>query len=149
MAAKLCASLGHTIEEARPVVNEAEWRYATRVIVAANIAYNLEARAAALGRPLAEGDVERMTWDRVLDARTMTAAQYAGSIGVVHRVGRVVARFLQHYDVILSPTMREPRSLRREARPVVNEAEWRQATWRRSSPASASRRCSIPPAIPP
>jgi len=107
-AAKLCASLGHTIEEARPVVNEAEWRYATRVIVAANIAYNLEARAAALGRPLAEGDVERMTWDRVLDARTMTAAQYAGSIGVVHRVGRVVARFLQHYDVILSPTMCAP-----------------------------------------
>jgi amidase len=78
------------------------------VIVAASIAYNLEARAAALGRTLAERDVERMTWDRVLDARTMTAAQYAGSIGVVHRVGRIVARFFQSYDVILSPTMCAP-----------------------------------------
>jgi amidase/6-aminohexanoate-cyclic-dimer hydrolase len=107
-AAKLCASLGHSVEEARPVIDEAAWRQATRVIVAANIAYNLEARAAALGRPLAEGDVERMTWDRVLDARTMTAAQYAGSIGIVHRVGRIVARFLQDYDAILSPTMCAP-----------------------------------------
>src|SRR4029453_7848093 len=79
-----------------------------RVIVAANITFNLEAGAAALGRSLAEGDVERMTWDRVLDARTMTAAQYAGSIGVVHRVGRTVARFFEGYDVILSPTMCAP-----------------------------------------
>jgi Asp-tRNA(Asn)/Glu-tRNA(Gln) amidotransferase A subunit family amidase len=107
-AARLCASLGHTVEEARPTIDEAAWRHATRVIVAANIAYNLEARAAALGRPLAETDVERMTWDRVRDARSMSAAQYAGSIGVVHRVGRIVARFFQGYDVILSPTMCAP-----------------------------------------
>jgi amidase/6-aminohexanoate-cyclic-dimer hydrolase len=107
-AAKLCASLGHRVEEAGPTIDEAAWRQATRVIVAANIAYVLESRAAALGRPLAETDVERMTWDRVRDARTMTAAQYAGSIGVVHRVGRAVARFLQSYDVILSPTMCAP-----------------------------------------
>ena len=107
-AAKLCASLGHGVEEARPVIDEKTWREATRVIVAANITFNLEARAAALGRSLAEGDVERMTWDRVLDARTMTAAQYAGSIGVVHRVGRTVARFFEGYDVILSPTMCAP-----------------------------------------
>src|SRR5262245_20696863 len=108
-AARLCASLGHTVDEARPTIDEMAWRNATRVIVAANIANNLDARAAAvLGRPLAETDVERMTWDRVRDARSMTAAQYAGSIGVVHRVGRIVARFLQNYDVILSPTMCAP-----------------------------------------
>jgi amidase len=107
-AAKLCGSLGHSVEEARPVIDEKTWREATRVIVAANITFNLEARAAALGRSLAEGDVERMTWDRVLDARTMTAAQYAGSMGVVHRVGRIVARFFERYDVILSPTMCAP-----------------------------------------
>ena len=107
-AAKLCASLGHTIEEARPVVNEAEWRYATRVIVAANIAYNLEARAAALGRELAAGDVERLTWARAVDGHTARAADYARSIGVVHRIGRVVARFFTRYDLLLSPTMCRP-----------------------------------------
>jgi amidase/6-aminohexanoate-cyclic-dimer hydrolase len=106
--ARLCASLGHHVEEARPVIDEAVWRLATRVIVAANVTFALETRAAVLGRPLAEGDVERMTWDRVTDARRMSAAQYAGAIHAVHRVGRTVARFFQSYDVLLSPTMCQP-----------------------------------------
>jgi Asp-tRNA(Asn)/Glu-tRNA(Gln) amidotransferase A subunit family amidase len=72
------------------------------------VTFALEARAAALGRPLAESDVERMTWDRVKDARTMSAADYARSIWVVHRTGRAVARFMEQYDVILSPTMCKP-----------------------------------------
>ncbi|HEV8616667.1 MAG TPA: amidase [Methylomirabilota bacterium] len=107
-AARLCAGLGHDVEEARPQIDEGAWSYATRVIVAANVTANLEARAAALGRPLAEADVERMTWSRVMDARTMSAADYARSANVVHRVGRVVARFLERYDVILTPTMCQP-----------------------------------------
>jgi Asp-tRNA(Asn)/Glu-tRNA(Gln) amidotransferase A subunit family amidase len=52
--------------------------------------------------------VERVTWERVVDARTMSAAEYAGSIHAVHRVGRAVARFFQRYDVLLSPTMCQP-----------------------------------------
>jgi amidase/6-aminohexanoate-cyclic-dimer hydrolase len=107
-AATLCAGLGHVVEEARPDIDEPAWRHATRVIVAANVTFNLEARAAALGRPLGESDVERMTWDRVIDGRRMSAADYARSIWIVHRVGRQVARFLQRYDVILSPTMCKP-----------------------------------------
>jgi amidase/6-aminohexanoate-cyclic-dimer hydrolase len=107
-AARLCASLGHHVEEARPAIDEMAWRQATRVIVAANVTFALETRAAALGRPLAEGDVERMTWERVVDARTMSAAEYARSISIVHRTGRAVARFFQGYDVLLSPTMCRP-----------------------------------------
>jgi Asp-tRNA(Asn)/Glu-tRNA(Gln) amidotransferase A subunit family amidase len=107
-AGRLCASLGHHVEEARPAIDEAAWRHATRVIVAANVTFALEARARALGRPLAESDVEPMTWDRVKDARTMSAADYARSIWMVHRTGRAVARFMERYDVILSPTMCKP-----------------------------------------
>jgi amidase/6-aminohexanoate-cyclic-dimer hydrolase len=107
-AAKLCESLGHHVEEARPEIETTAWRQATRVIVAANVAFNLEARASVLGRSLVEADVERMTWDRVVDARRMSAMDYARSIHVVHRVGRAVARFFQRYDVLLSPTMCKP-----------------------------------------
>jgi amidase len=107
-AARLCASLGHFVDEERPEIDEAAWREATRVIVAANVTFALEARAAALGRPLTEGDVERMTWDRVVDGRRRSAADYARSIWIVHRVGRQVARFFQHHDVLLSPTMCKP-----------------------------------------
>jgi Asp-tRNA(Asn)/Glu-tRNA(Gln) amidotransferase A subunit family amidase len=107
-AAALCASLGHRVEEARPEIDEAAWRHATRVIIAANVTFALETRAAALGRPLGEDDVERMTWERVLDGRRMPAADYARSIWVVHRVGRQVARFFQRHDVLLTPTMCQP-----------------------------------------
>jgi amidase len=107
-AATLCESLGHHVEEARPEIDQAAWRQATRVIVAANVTFSLETRAAVLGRQLGEDDVERMTWDRVVDGRRMSAADYARSIFIVHRVGRQVARFFQRYDVLLSPTMCKP-----------------------------------------
>ena len=107
-AARPCQSVGHFVEEARPEIDEPLWRQASRVIVAANVTFSLEARAAALGRPLEEGDVERMTWDRVADARRMSASDYARSTFIVHRVGRQVARFFQRYDVLLSPTMCRP-----------------------------------------
>jgi amidase len=107
-AARLCESLGHHVEEARPEIDTDAWRHATRVIVAANVTFSLEARATTLGRQLAEGDVEPMTWDRVLDARRMSATDYARSIWVVHRIGRQVARFFQRYDVLVSPTMCQP-----------------------------------------
>jgi len=107
-AARLCASLGHDVEEARPQIDEMRWRQATRVIVAANVHASLEARAAVLGRPLAETDVERMTWERVTDARTFSATDYAASIRIVHAVGRAVARFVERYDIIVSPTMCAP-----------------------------------------
>jgi amidase len=107
-AAKLCASLGHQIDEARPQIDEAAWGLARRVIIVASLAFALETRAAALGRPLSQDDVERITWERVQEARGFSAADYARAIHTVHRTGRVVARFLEAYDVLLTPTMAKP-----------------------------------------
>jgi Asp-tRNA(Asn)/Glu-tRNA(Gln) amidotransferase A subunit family amidase len=107
-AARLCESLGHYVEEARPEFDEATWGRATRVVVAANVTNNLELRAAALGRTFTDSDVERVTWSRVTDARTMSAVEYARSINTMHRVGRTVARFMERFDVILTPTMCQP-----------------------------------------
>jgi len=107
-AAKLCASLGHHIEEARPQFDEAAWGQASRTIVVASLTFTLETRAAALGRPLSQDDVERITWERVQEARAFSAADYARAIHTVHRTGRAVARFLEHYDILLTPTMAKP-----------------------------------------
>ena len=78
------------------------------MIVAANTAATLEARAAPRGRPLAEDDVERLVWERVNDGRTFSAIDYAMATRVTHLVGRQLARFMQRYDVILTPTMAAP-----------------------------------------
>jgi amidase len=107
-AAKLCESLGHHIEEARPQIDEAAWLRSTLVIVTASLTFTLETRAAALGRALKPDDVERITWERVELAKTLSAADYARAIHTVHRTGRAVARFLERYDVLVTPTMAKP-----------------------------------------
>jgi Asp-tRNA(Asn)/Glu-tRNA(Gln) amidotransferase A subunit family amidase len=107
-AGRLCASLGHVVEEAHPVIDTGALLSATRVIIAANVRVALEARASAVGRTLAETDVERITWTWAKAGGESTAAEYARSIAAVHRVGRAVARFFTTYDVILSPTMCKP-----------------------------------------
>jgi Asp-tRNA(Asn)/Glu-tRNA(Gln) amidotransferase A subunit family amidase len=107
-AARLCESLGHTVEEARPDVDTATLGAATYVVIGANLRATLEARAAALGRPLEEADVERMTWRTAMHGHTQRAADYARAIGIMHRTARVVAPFFERYDVLLSPTMCRP-----------------------------------------
>jgi amidase/6-aminohexanoate-cyclic-dimer hydrolase len=107
-AAKLCASLGHDVEEARPEIDEAAWARSSLVIVTASLAFALETRAAALGRELTADDVERVTWQRVQLAKTFSAADYARAVHTVHRTGRAVARFLERHDVLLTPTMCRP-----------------------------------------
>ena len=107
-AAKLCESLGHVVEEARPQVDGHALGMATRIVIGANVRAQLETRAAALGRPLAADDVERMTWARAADGTAFPAWEYARAIGVIHRTGRAVARFFTRHDVLLSPTMCRP-----------------------------------------
>jgi amidase len=107
-AAKLCESLGHHVEEASPVVDAGSLGAATLVVIGANLRAALEARATALGRELAEDDVERITWLRAMDGHTARAADYARAIGIMHRTGRVVAPFFTRFDVLLTPTMCRP-----------------------------------------
>ncbi|HYB44784.1 MAG TPA: amidase [Candidatus Methylomirabilis sp.] len=107
-AGRLCERLGHHVEEATPVVDAAALGAAMLVIVGGNLRAALEARAAALGRELAVSDVERITWKSAMNGHTARAADYARSIGVMHRTGRAVAPFFRKYDVLLTPTMCRP-----------------------------------------
>ena len=107
-AGRLCESLGHHVEEARPDFDRDALGQATRIIIGANVRAALDAGAKARGRALEAADVERVTWDYAGLGGAHTAADYARSMGVVHRTGRAVARFFTRYDIILSPTMCRP-----------------------------------------
>ncbi|MBI1735338.1 MAG: amidase [Candidatus Rokubacteria bacterium] len=107
-AAKLCAKLGHAVDEARPEIDWTSLREAQRVIVAGNVRAAMETRAAALGRELSPDDVEKMTWRTAAYGREATAADYARSIQALHRAGRAVGRFFTRYDILLTPTMCRP-----------------------------------------
>lgn len=107
-AAKLLESLGHKVEEARPEGVWEELQGASWVLVASNVRLALRRRAKALGRTLAAGDVDRVTWAAVEEAATMTAESYAAAVQVIHRHSRRMAQFHQTYDILLSPTLATP-----------------------------------------
>jgi amidase/6-aminohexanoate-cyclic-dimer hydrolase len=104
-AARLCQSLGHSVEEARPQVNEEELREAQRIIVISNIRNTLDARARAVGKSWTEQNVERMTYISAKGVDSVSGADYARSVQAIHRAGRQVGRFFESYDVLLTPTM--------------------------------------------
>ena len=104
-AARLCETLGHHVEEARPEIDVEALGRAQLVIVSGNVRNVLDLRGAARKRPVTPEEVERITWLRAQEALQYTAADYARSILVVHRTGRAVARFFERYDILLTPTM--------------------------------------------
>ena len=107
-AAKLCANLGHDIEEARPDFSDLPLYRAWRVIPAAHLWNNVNARAQALGRDPKPGDVEPITWAWMQEGRTYTASDYMETVTIMHTLGRRMATFLEDYDLLLTPTLARP-----------------------------------------
>jgi amidase/6-aminohexanoate-cyclic-dimer hydrolase len=107
-AAKLCAELGHTVEEACLEVDVEAVRQAAGTIISANLRAVLEDRARTLGRELRPDDVEPFTWRMAEGVQSTGAAEYARAVRVIHATGRRVARFFEDWDVILSPTLATP-----------------------------------------
>jgi len=107
-AARLCASLGHEVEEVRPDFSNLSLTRAWRVIPAANLWVNINTRARALGRAPTPGDVEPLTWAWMQEGRTFTAADYLETVTTMHVIGRRMGAFLEHYDLLLSATLARP-----------------------------------------
>ncbi|MCK1738283.1 amidase [Bradyrhizobium sp. 138] len=110
-AAKLCADLGHVIEEDSPKIDLAELYPMNRRISAANIARVCNARWKALGREPSPNDLEPVTWAAYQRALGITAVDYVEAIAVAHAAGRKLADFFAKYDVILSATCGPPKKV--------------------------------------
>ena len=106
--ARLCASLGHDVEEARPDFAGLPLSRAWRVVPAANLWLNVNARARVLGRVPVPGDVEPLTWAWMQEGRRFTAAEYMETIATMHSLGRRMAAFLENYDLLLTATLARP-----------------------------------------
>ncbi len=107
-AAKLCASLGHHVEEARFEIDLQTFREATATIIGASTRATMEDRAQALGRPLVPEDVEPGTWLIASAGAAKDAVSYVRALRTIHRLGRELAGFFERYDVLLTPTMAVP-----------------------------------------
>ena len=106
-AAALCAELGHTVEEAAPALDGERLSRAFITIYAAGNAWLLDSLALAVGRAPGPEDVEPLTWALAEMGRRQPAPAYLLAVQTVQIIARQVARFLQSYDLWLTPTLAE------------------------------------------
>jgi amidase/6-aminohexanoate-cyclic-dimer hydrolase len=107
-AAKLCESLGHTVEEAQPPIDDPWMRGAFLTVLRVSLARTLDDAEKSFGRPVTEKDVEPVTWLLAEVGRGVNSVAYSRAIATMHQVGLAMAKFQQTYDVILSPTLAKP-----------------------------------------
>jgi amidase len=107
-AVRLCAGLGHIMEDWHYDINWERVRDATRLVVATEVRVTLEQRAQELGRALHAADVEPETWRLVEVSQAMSAADYVRALHTLYQTGRQFARAMQGYDVVITPTVPMP-----------------------------------------
>ena len=91
-ASRLCAELGHEVEETSLSVDAEALRKATGTIIAASLRLSIEERAASLGREFGADDLEPATLAMATGAATAGSVEYARAIRVIHAVGRPTTR---------------------------------------------------------
>jgi amidase len=101
-AARLCEELGHSVEEAAPVIDGKTLTHAFVVPWFAGIASIVK----MLG--VTKTQVEPLTWAIYERSEASTAADYLIAVQTIQRVARDVASFFEQYDVLLTPTLTKP-----------------------------------------
>jgi len=108
-AAKLCADLGHQVEEVGPEADVTalleSWK--TTYFAAAQLDVDLAA-AMLFGRQLTRADVEPLTWVTAERGRTVTALDYQVAAFIRQQEARRIAMFYERYDVWITPTLASP-----------------------------------------
>ncbi|WP_374449038.1 amidase [Stella sp.] len=108
LAARLAADAGHHVEPARPAVDMAALKRATRTLVGANARGALLRRARELGRPWTADDLEPSTIAWAEEAGHLTADDYVAAVLTIHGIGRVLGEFFETWDLLLTPTFAVP-----------------------------------------
>jgi Asp-tRNA(Asn)/Glu-tRNA(Gln) amidotransferase A subunit family amidase len=99
---RLCADLGHRVEESPPDVDGGAVVPTFLTLAAANTVVNLSSHPTA-GRPARAGEVERVTWLTGQKGERISSADYVRATQTAHRLGRQMAAFHTRYDVLLTP----------------------------------------------
>ncbi len=107
-AAKLCEELGHHVEEKDPPIAGDLLTQAFMVPWTAGAAVTLDSMAMISGVSPTKDNVEPLSMALAEAGRQHTAPMYLMSIGLLQRIAREVARFMEQYDVWLTPTLAQP-----------------------------------------
>lgn len=107
-AARLCESLGHTVEEVDLPGDLAAMQFGAGNVIAASVAATLDAEGKRRGRPVEEAEVEPLTWSTVRRGRGVSGSDYVQGLAAIHAYGRAMAGLFATYDVLLLATLGGP-----------------------------------------
>lgn len=107
-AAKLCEELGHHVEEAAPALSGDMLTQAFLVLWTAGAAATIDGNAMILGKTATKESVEPLSWALAEAGRTHSAGTYLMATAGLQYAARVVAQFMEQYDVMLTPTLALP-----------------------------------------
>ena len=107
-SAKLCESLGHNVVEAAPQIDPAQLGEAQLVVSGAYVSLAIKQRGEALGREIQQSEVENITWLVSEIAAGRSTTDYARCVQYIHKTGRVMAEFMNGFDVYLCPVLGTP-----------------------------------------
>ena len=106
--AKLCESLGHSVEIASLSLDVAALGAGMGASMGVDIARKLDQRAQTLGRALKDDEIEPITARIAENGRQVTGRAYADARRTFDLAGARYAELFQTYDLVLSPTLAEP-----------------------------------------
>ena len=108
-AARLCADLGHTVEEAVPDADCASLLESWKTTYFGVMPLYVDIAPALLyGTTLGREDVEPLTWATAERARTLSAVDYQVAAFIRQQESRRIAAFHERWDVWLTPTLAQP-----------------------------------------
>ncbi|QKG71777.1 amidase [Erythrobacter mangrovi] len=107
-AAKLCADLGHQVEEASPPITNEDMFEAFIAIWASGVAMQIDGICALTGQKPGPDNLEGLTRGLYAIGQATSAPQLWGAIFQLQQIGRAVAGWHADYDVWLTPTLGTP-----------------------------------------
>ncbi|MEJ1968884.1 MAG: amidase family protein [Rhizomicrobium sp.] len=108
-AAALCEDLGHSVEEAAPVLHLATLMEAfVGAFWTGGLAGGIDMIATLTGQAPTRQHFEGLTWALYQAGKTVTASDYLRAKHIVNGAAREMARFHETYDVWITPTLGRP-----------------------------------------
>lgn len=107
-AAKLCESLGHTVEEVQPPVDGAALSAAFMPILMTSVFKDLDDRGQQRGSPVRDDEIEPLTAFYRARGAEVKGVDVQNAIAVQQRAAITLAHFMQDWDLILTPTQGTP-----------------------------------------
>lgn len=106
--ARLLAELGHEVVEDRPKYDWEEFLARVHVIWTTFNAASMDGIAAAMKRKPGPDNVEAVTWACYEDGKQRSAVELINAMDHGNMLSRLVGRFFQDYDLLVTPTIARP-----------------------------------------